>query len=118
MNSGKSGVPDSIRFYLDQHFPGPVAHGLRRHGVDILSAQEAGRCGYSDQDQLAFAAAQQRVLVTFDSDYLVLHKSGVKHAGIAWCQEQKYSIGQLIQALLLVHGALHREDMQNHVEYL
>jgi hypothetical protein len=103
---------------MDQHFPAPASRGLRRHGVDVLTAQEAGRCGLPDSDQLAFATAEERVLVTFDTDYLALHQSGVQHAGIAWCQEQKYSIGQLIQALLLVHGVLDRDAMRNHVEYL
>ena len=57
-------------------------------------------------------------MVTFDTDYLALHQAGTQHAGIAWCPEQKHSIGQLIQALLLVHGVLDRDSMRNHVEYL
>jgi hypothetical protein len=103
---------------MDQHFPRPASLGLRRHGVDVLTAQEAGRCGIADADQLAFAAVQERVIVTFDTDYLVLHQAKILHAGIAWCQEQKYTIGQLIQALLLLHGVLDRDTMRNHVEYL
>jgi hypothetical protein len=66
----------------------------------------------------AFATAAQRVVATFDTDYLALHQTGIQHAGIAWCQERKYSIGPLIQALLLVHGILDSDRMQNHVEYL
>jgi hypothetical protein len=103
---------------MDQHFPYPASQGLRRHGVDVLTAQEAGRCGLPDGDQLTFATSTQRVMVTFDTDYLALHQSGVAHAGIAWCQEQKYGIGQLIQALLLLHGVLDSDSMRNHVEYL
>lgn len=111
-------MPEPIRFYMDQHFPMPASQGLRRHGVDVLTAQEAERCGLSDADQLAFAASEQRVLVTFDPDFHVLHRSGVEHAGIAWCPEQKYGIGQLIQGLLLVHGVLDRDSMRNHIEFL
>ncbi|MBI2194851.1 MAG: DUF5615 family PIN-like protein [Planctomycetes bacterium] len=107
-----------MRFYMDQHFPGPASQGLRRHGVDLLTAQEAGRCGLPDSDQLTFATAEERVLVTFDTDFLELHQAEVQHAGIAWCPEQKYSVGQLIQTLLLVHGVLDREGMRNHVEHL
>jgi hypothetical protein len=111
-------VAEAIRYYTDQHFPLPVSLGLRRHGIDVLTAQEAGRGAASDPDQLAFATAEERVLVTFDTDFLALHQSGAQHAGIAWCPEQKYGIGQLIQALLLVHGVLDRDAMRNHVEYL
>ena len=69
-------MAEPIRFYFDQHVQGAVAAGLRQNGVDVLTAQEAGRCGLSDPDQLAFAAAEGRVMVTFDSDYLALHQSG------------------------------------------
>lgn len=111
-------MADSLRFFMDQHFPGPVNRALVRHGVDVLTAQEAGRCGVSDPKQLAFAMTEQRVLITFDSDFLALHQSGEPHAGIAWCPGRKYSIGQLIQILLLLHGVLDREAMENHLEYL
>jgi hypothetical protein len=103
---------------MDQHFPAPASVGLRRHGVDVLTAQEAGRCGLPDPDQLTFATSNQRVLVTFDTDFLALHRSGVPHAGIVWIPEQKYGVGQLIQARLLVHGVLDSDAMRDHVEYL
>lgn len=111
-------MAEPIRFYTDQHFPGPVSRGLQRHRVDVLTAQAAGMCGYADEQQLDFAKSAGRVLVTFDTDFLALHKSGIEHAGIAWCPEQKYEIGQLIQVLQLLHGVLDADEMKNHVEYL
>jgi predicted nuclease of predicted toxin-antitoxin system len=111
-------VAEPILFYFDQHIPGAVAVGLRQRGVDVLTAQEAGRCGLPDPDQLTWATAEDRVVVTFDSDYLALNASGLSHAGIAWCPATKYSIGQLVHVLLLVHGVLERDDMRNHVEHL
>ena len=111
-------MADPIRFFMDQHFPGPASRGLRRHGVDLLTAHEAERCGFTDAEQLALATAERRVVVSFDTDFLALHQSGVEHAGIAWCPEQKYEIGQLIQVLLLLHGVLDQASMRNHVEYL
>ena len=38
-------MAEPIRYYLDQHYPGPVTQGLRRKSIDVLTAQEAGRCG-------------------------------------------------------------------------
>lgn len=111
-------MSEAIAFYTDQHFPGPVIHGLRRQSVDILSALEAGRCGFSDSDQLAFATANERVMVTFDSDYLALHNAGIQHAGIAWCPQRKYRIGELVRVLLLLHMTVNSEMMRNHVEHL
>lgn len=111
-------MAEPLRFYMDQHIPGPVSRGLARRGVNVLTAQEADRCGLPDAEQLAFAAAEGRVMVTFDPDFQALHQAGVEHAGIAWCPERKYGIGELIQALLLLHGVLDRDAMQNHMEYL
>jgi predicted nuclease of predicted toxin-antitoxin system len=111
-------VADAIRFFFDQHIPSATAQALRRNGVDVLTAQEARRCGLPDPDQLDFATAEERVVVTFDSDYLALHAGGAQHAGIAWCPATKYPIGQLAQMLLLLHGVLDGDAMRNHVEHL
>jgi len=111
-------VAEPVRFFLDEHIAGAVAVGLRHRGIDTLTVQDARRCGFNDSDQLTFATAEERVMVTFDPDFLTLHRSGVQHAGIAWCPAQKYSDGQLIQALVLIHGVLDRDAMRNHVEYL
>jgi hypothetical protein len=109
---------EPICFFMDQNFPVPASDGLRRHGIDVLTAQQANRCGYPDLEQLAFATAEKRVLVTFDPDFIAIHNSGVNHAGIAWCPERKYSIGELIRALLLIHGVLDCDSMKNHIEFL
>ncbi len=111
-------MAEPVRYYFDQHYPSPVAKALRHRGINVLTAQEAGRCGFSDSEQLQFGTANERVIVTFDADYLALHASGVQHAGIAWSPMMKYSIGQLIFMLVLLHAVLDLEDMKNRVEYL
>ena len=111
-------MPEPIQYYMDQHIPAAVTQGLAQHGINVLTAQDAGQCGEPDGNQLAFATKEQRVMVTYDSDYLALHQSGVEHAGIAWCPARKYRAGQLIQALLLIHGVLDRESMKNNVEFM
>ena len=111
-------MAEAIRFYFDQHYPAPVTAGLRRRGIDVLTAQDANLCGASDPDQLAFATAQGRVLATFDSDFLALHQTGVSHAGIVWCPATKYGIGPLIQMLVLLHSVVTADEMANHLEHL
>jgi hypothetical protein len=111
-------VADPIQYFVDQHYPAAVTQGLRRLGINVLTAQDAGRCGLPDSDQLVFATAQERVLASFDSDFLALHQSGITHAGIAWCPQQKYGIGVLIQLLQLLYQVADRDQMRNRVEYL
>jgi hypothetical protein len=111
-------VAEPIRFFFDQHIPAAVAQSLQQRGIDVLTAQDAGRCGLPDPDQLHFALTEDRVLVTFDSDYLALAAGGASHAGIAYCHPTKYSIGHLLAILLVLQGTLNRDDMRNRVEYL
>lgn len=111
-------MPSQIRFFFDEHMPAAVAAGLARRGVDVLTVQDAGRRGFDDTEHLQFAVENRRVIVTFDRDFLVLADQGLQHAGIVWCDASKYSIGQLIQSLLLVHAVLSPQEMVNHVEYL
>jgi hypothetical protein len=66
-------VPEPIQYFMDQHVPTAVTNALARHGVNVLTASDAGRCGFSDADQLAFATAAQRVMVTFAPDFIGLH---------------------------------------------
>lgn len=111
-------MPEEIRFYLDENIQSAVALGLAIRGIDVLTAQDAGLRGASDTEHLSFATAARRVLVTYDTDFLVIDKNGQEHAGIAWCRSTKYSIGDLIQMLVYVRTILSSEDMRNHVEYL
>ena len=111
-------MAEPVRFYLDQHMSHALTSGLRARGIDVLTALETGRCGLPDSDQLAFATAEGRVMVSFDTDCLALHGTGVSHAGIAWCPATKYSVGQMIDALILVQIVYTADEMMNHVEYL
>jgi len=56
-----------IRYYTDEQVSRAVISGLRQRGVDVLSVPEAGKIGASDREQLAFALAEGRVLLTYDT---------------------------------------------------
>jgi len=108
---------EQIKYYLDEHIHSAVAEGLRRRGVDVLTVQEAARAGLTDDEQLSFALTEERVIVTMDSDYLVLAAEGVPTAGIAYAN-RKRTVGELIAALMLLRDVLTPEEMVDHVEYL
>ena len=44
-----------IRFYTDEHVPKDVVKGLRQRGADVLTVQQAGTRGASDEEHLARA---------------------------------------------------------------
>jgi hypothetical protein len=107
-----------LRFHLDEHVPFALATGLRRHGIDVTTSADAGLLNADDDAQLAFATAQRRVLVTHDHDFLRLHAGGTTHSGIAYCHQNKHSVGELLPLLLLMDACYSTEDMADRVEYL
>jgi predicted nuclease of predicted toxin-antitoxin system len=111
-------VPERIRFLLDEHVPVAVSTGLKQKGIEAATIHDLGRRGLSDSEQVEFAWEQGWVFVTFDSDYLAMARKEIQHSGIVWCAERKYSIGQLVKALALLHAVTDRDTMRNHVEFL
>lgn len=115
---------DPIRYFFDEHLPNGAAAGLRARGIDVLTAGEAGRLTYPDDEQLRFATANGRVMTTHDADYLTLASeflaNGEPFAGVAYCLPKKYQgdVGRLVHALISLHARLTATDMLNHVEYL
>ena len=106
-----------IKFYMDEHVPPAVTEGLRRRGVDVLTAQEAQKLAASDEEHLAFALAQARVIFTQDADCLRLHAAGLRHAGVVYAPQQT-SVGDMIRGLALIAEVLAPDEMTDHVEYL
>jgi len=108
----------TIRFHLDEHIHPAIAAGLTSHGIDVTTTAEAGLLHATDEQHLAWALAEHRVIVTHDDDFLVRHAEGCNHAGIAYCHQGKHSIGELLQMLLLLHACFDADDMNQHVEFL
>ena len=61
----------SLAFYMDQHVPAAITRGLRRLGVDVLTAGEEGRADWDDAPLLDRAGELRRIWFTRDSDLLV-----------------------------------------------
>ncbi len=57
-----------MKLYLDEDISPNVCVILRKKGVDATSAHEAGMLQASDEEQLAFAAAEGRAIVTRNKD--------------------------------------------------
>ena len=108
----------AIRFHLDENVSNAVASALRRRGVDVTTAAEAGLLGTDDRDHLRFADSQNRVVVTHDDDFTRIHADGAGHAGICYCPKDRHSVGDLVRILLLVHECLTEEQLRGHLEYL
>jgi predicted nuclease of predicted toxin-antitoxin system len=95
-------MAQTIRFHLDEHCPTALAEGLRRRGIDVTTTPEAGLLQATDEEQLAFARREGRVVFTQDEDFLKLHATGSPHAGITYCHQESRSLGDIIRSLTLL----------------
>jgi hypothetical protein len=107
-----------MTFHLDEHVDPAVARGLARRGIDASTSRGAGLIKASDVEQLAFAHAEGRVIVTNDPDFLRLHQEGADHSGIAYYVDQRQPVGELIRKLELLHEVIPADEMRGCVEFL
>lgn len=106
-----------LRYYSDEPISKAVIRGLRQRGVDVLTVPEADKLGATDEEHLAFALAEGRVIFTQDDDFLRLASAGKAHAGIIYAP-QHTPVGKIIQGLLLIYQVLEAEEMIGNIEYL
>ena len=81
-----------MKFYLDENLPKQIAERLRQRGFDAVSAQEVGNRRISDREQLAYATAEGRCLVTKNiAHFIGLSRNAIarrqSHAGIILCPQ-------------------------------
>ncbi|MEQ8971504.1 MAG: DUF5615 family PIN-like protein [Coleofasciculus sp. C1-SOL-03] len=107
--------------YTDEDIANLVATLLRARGLDVLTTIEAEMTGYSDQEQLAYAASEERCLLTHNRvDYERLHlsyiKTGQQHSGIIVTpQNNAYEIAQRVGIIL---NTLTADEVFNQILYV
>lgn len=84
----------SVRLYLDEDVRPLLAEILCDRGFDATSAARARRKGLTDEEQLLFAAKEQRALVTHNiRDFVELHASfSDRHAGIVLSNQEPVQV--------------------------
>lgn len=108
----------SIRYLVDEHVAKAVATGLRKRGIDAITIAEASLLGAEDEDLLAFAQEENRVMVTQDRDFLRLAAEGKgERVGIVYAPHGR-SIGELVRLLDLLAQVSNAEEMRGRVEYI
>ncbi len=111
-------MPKTIRFHLDENSSKAIAGGLRHHGIEITTTPEVGLIGATDEEQVAHARLESRVIFTQDRDFLRIHAASVPHAGIAYCEKGTHTIGEVIAALILLWEVYEPEEVRKRIEYI
>jgi len=108
----------TIRFHLDESCDPRIAAGLRLHGIDVTTSNDAGLLNTPDAAQLAFAIAQNRVMITQDTDFLRIATSGQEHSGIVYFAAHSRSVGEAIRGVQLIWEVYEPEEMRTRVEFI
>jgi predicted nuclease of predicted toxin-antitoxin system len=124
-------MPDSppaeplfVRLYLDRHIMARLAVDLRGQGYDVRTTEEAGMDTAPDEDQLAFATAEGRAILTYNiRDFAPLHESwvaaGRSHAGIIVSRQMgRRQYGLLLQRMLRLLNHFAATEMVNNLVHL
>jgi hypothetical protein len=92
--------------YTNENVEQQVVNALRTLGHDVLTSSEAGNANRSiaDKDVLAFAASQNRILITHNRLHFVRlhHHRTALHAGIVVCSVDLDYRGQALR----IHAAI------------
>ena len=107
---------------MDHHVRSEITAGLRRRGVDVLTAGEDGAARLSDPDLLTRAGVLGRVLFSNDEDHLAeatkRQRTGAYFAGLVYSRQLAITIGQAIDDLELIAEVYEPSDMENRVEFI
>lgn len=107
----------TLALYADHHVNLAIVEGLRRRGIDVVTAFEDGFDRCSDADILSRAGDLGRVIFTQDVDFITLTDewivSGKQFSGVVFAHQLKITIGQSIRDLELVCRALAPADVAN-----
>lgn len=111
-----------LTFYMDVHVPRAITNGLRRRGVQIVTAQEDGTAKLEDPAHLNRATELNCPLYTQNDDLLAEARrrqtEGVRIAGVIYSHQLRSPIGRCIEDLELLAKTFDPADLADPVEFI
>jgi hypothetical protein len=111
-----------IGFYTDECVRGQIISGLRKRGIDLITAVEDGQAGTADSAILDRATVLGRVLYTEDDDFLLVtaerQEAGIHFSGVVYAHPILVSIGVAIEHLGIIATLAEAAELDDLVTYL
>jgi len=106
----------SVRLYVDADITPKLARILREQGYDVISAHEVGNAEATDEEHMAFAAAQKRILLTCNArDFTPIFEgywfAGQAHSGIV--VSEQLEIGEMLRRVTALLDSTATDEMHN-----
>jgi Domain of unknown function (DUF5615) len=113
-----------MRFLADENFDNRILEGVRREkpDFDVIRVQDTEIYQADDSAALAWAAKENRILLTRDVNTMVgiayeRVEAGLPMLGVIEIRRQA-SIGEAVEEILTVIGASNAAEWENKVTYL
>ncbi|MBI1276899.1 MAG: hypothetical protein GC179_02095 [Anaerolineaceae bacterium] len=107
-----------LKFYFDESVELAVSEQLLAGGLDVVSAHSLDKLGDKDPNHLKRAGEMERVLCTYDTDFLHLAVEFTDHQGIIFAQASKASIGGWVREIRALHARLSADEVAGQVIFL
>jgi predicted nuclease of predicted toxin-antitoxin system len=110
-----------IQIYLDEDVDVLIAEILRARGFSVATTRDAGQLGSTDSEQLAYAAREQKTLVTHNRahfealarEYLA---GGRSHFGIILAG--RHAPYEIVRRLLLILNQVTADEIKDQIRYI
>jgi len=101
---------------VDADITPKLARALRPRGYDVISAHEVGLAEASDEDHMAFAVAQGRVLLTCNArDFTPIFEdywfAGIDHSGVI--VSEQLELGEMLRRVTAFLDSVTADEMRN-----
>lgn len=113
-----------MRFLADENFNNTVLSALRGvlHDIDLVRVQDTEIYQAADPDVLAWAAKENRILLTHDVQTMIKFaydrvRHGLVMPGVIEVYD-RLPIGQVVEELSILIGAGTASDFENQVKYV
>jgi hypothetical protein len=118
-----------IRVYTDDMVPPWFSAALQGHGFDCVCARDVGNSGLPDEDHLAWATAENRLLFSCnvadpEHNFQQIHvgwlAEGRSHAGILLCPQEQVSrrSAEVLQRLVQFLNRFSRHEVADQLLWL
>jgi hypothetical protein len=113
-----------VRWLADENLNKDIVRGLlrRRPDLDIVTAQDADLSGADDPSLLAWAAAEDRVLITHDvstmTAYAYLRVAGGEYMPGVFEVSRSVPVGSVIEDILLLSECSNEREWAGQIRYL
>jgi hypothetical protein len=107
---------------MDVHVHAAVTDQLRRHGVDVITAQDDAALQLQDHQLLERSMTLGRVIFTYDIRFKALaedwQRTSKPFGGLIWGHPMRLTIGRIVTDLELIAKATDSSEWQGVVEQL